>query len=129
MSYLDFDVDVQTWITREADPENSWSRDSTGGSVSIRSAKLVSRDGYGVLQTAFSVAPGDTVYLVWAQYSTGDSFGSDGGKYELCAVYDNAEDAATERERLEKVTDFSVPWTGYFEDLDFVRVEALTVEA
>ena len=128
MSYLKFDVDVDTYVTREADPDDEWSNDSTDGTVTVNSCTLVNEDGYNVLGTDFEVSKGQSIFLVWAQYGTGDSFGSYGGKYELCKICNNAEDARIEAERLENVTDYSFPWTGYFEWLNGVYYEEFEVK-
>ena len=54
--------------------------------------------------------------------------GSDGGKYELCYVTKDGALAYVEKTRLEGVTDYSVPWNGYFEHLDGLFVESFIVE-
>lgn len=128
MSYVKFEVSVDTWVTRQGDPEDEWDSDSTDGTVTVESAKLVADDAYNTLQASFDVKAGDVIWLVWAQYSTGDSFGSYGGRYELCSVFDNEIDALIEKERLQGVDDYSMPWIGYFESLDFIRAEAFTVQ-
>ena len=127
MSYLKFDVAVNTWVTREGDPEDQWDRDSTDGSATVTACHLAHQDGYDVLQASDIVAVGDKVWLVWAQYSTGDSFGCDGGRYELCGVFSDSAAADAEVSRLQSVDDYSVPWNGYFENLDFIKAEEFEV--
>lgn len=73
------------------------------------------------------LAHGQTVFLVWAKYSTGDSFGHDGGQYELLEVHTDANTAHLRAEHFSKVTDYSVPWTGYFEHLDYVTVDSFVL--
>lgn len=128
MAYLEFDIEVYTWVTSEADPDDKWDRDSTDGDVTVTGCRLVREDGYNVLQASFDVHPGDPVWLVWAQYSTGDSFGRDGGQYELCSVFDSKVAAESEVKRLQAISDLSVPWTGYFEALDFIKAEEFEVK-
>lgn len=129
MTWLKFDVDTTTWVTREGDSEDEWDRDSTDGSVEILSCKLSDIDAYDSLPIDFSATVGDEIWLVWAKYSTGDSFGTDGGKYELCSVFQDEQSARKEEKRLEEVTDYSVPWTGFFEDLDYVTVERMVIQS
>lgn len=129
MAYIKFYVSVETWITRHGDPDDEWDNDSTDGIVSIEQCSIVPNDVYNSLETSFDVTPGDIVWLVWAQYSTGDSFGSYGAQYELCAVFKNEIDANTEAERLQSCNDYSVPWNGYFETLDFIKVQPMKVES
>lgn len=128
VKYLKFDVQVDTHVTRAADPDDKWDNDSTDGTVTVSSCTLIDADEYGSLPCSFPVKVGDTIYLVWAQYSTGDSFGSYGAQYELCAVFDNPSDAEKEKDRLENTSDYSVPWTGYFESLDSLNVESFVVQ-
>jgi hypothetical protein len=128
VKYLKFDVEVNTWVTRESDPDDQWDNDSTDGTVTVSACHLVERDEYKALPCSFPAKPGDTIYLVWAQYSTGDSFGSYGAQYELCAVFNNPDEAEKEKDRLENTSDYSVPWTGYFESLDSLNVESFVVQ-
>jgi hypothetical protein len=127
MSYLKFEVSIETWVTREGAPDDQWDCDSTDGSVTVTACRVAQQDGYNVLQTSDTVAVGGKVWLVWAQYSTGDSFGSDGGHYELCGVFSNLVSAEAEVARLQSVDDYSVPWNGYFENLDFIKAEEFEV--
>jgi hypothetical protein len=100
------------------------------------------------------VGPGDIVYIVWAEYTTGDSFGTDYGQYELIAAFVDEEKAnkcakdcenfvenqhATyldaERYSLKIELDngqtysIHVPWTGYFENLERVNVTPKTIKS
>lgn len=135
--YIKFNVDVRTWNVGGEDPDDEWSRDSYDGEASVHGAKLVKEDGYDTLGTEHDFKVGDVCYLVWAQYSTGDTFGRDGGQYELLEVFPNREEAEARKKIYEGLTDNRsedvgqaigyVPWLGYFESLDFVAVEGLVV--
>ena len=127
MSVIKFDVRVSTHSVGGLDPDDVWSRDSTEGSVEIVGARLEAKDGYDCLFTDKEVAPGATVWLVWAEYTTGDSFGSDGGNYELLEICHSAEDAESRKTHFAGVTDYSVPWNGYFENLDSLNVSELVL--
>ncbi len=127
--YLKFSVHVHTWVTHEADSDDEWDRDSTDGVVTVTKCHLARKDGYNHLGIEFDVDVGDTIWLVWAQYSTGDSFGCDGGQYELCSVHKSKHEADAEIERLGKLNDYSVPWSGYFECLDFIKAQEMVVES
>lgn len=128
MKYVTFEVDVATWVTCEADPDDDWSRASTDGDVTILKAVLTNKEAFDSLPVPDTFEVGNKIFLVWAQYSTGDSFGSDGGQYELLAVYPTYEEAKQSKEHYEKVTDFSVPWNGYFERLDGIYIDEFTLE-
>lgn len=137
-TYIKFEVDQRSWNVGGSDPDDEWSRDSYDGEVIIVGAELVEEDNYNTLGTEHEFAVGDVCYLVWAQYSTGDTFARDGGQYELLEVYPTRE-AAEERQKVyENLTDSRsddvgqaigyVPWLGYFEYLDFVEVKALVIQ-
>jgi len=126
--YIQFEVEVESWVTSEADSEDIWDRDSTDGSVSVVGASLVSDNKYDTLPAPEGVNVGDTLYLIWAQYGTGDSFGSDGGKYELLEVCRTKEAAEERKKYYINVTDYSVPWNGYFEWLQSLNIEEFILE-
>lgn len=137
MTYLKFEVDQRSWNVGGHDPDDEWSRDSYDGEASVVSAQLAKVDGYDTLGTEHNFNVGDVCYLVWAQYSTGDTFGRDGGKYELLEVWPTREKAEERKKFYEELTDERsldvgqaigyVPWLGYFESLDYVEVKALVV--
>lgn len=127
MMFIKFEVEQEEWVTREANPNDEWDRGCTDGSATILSATLVDKDSYNTLVAPDGVQKGDTIYLVWALYGTGDSFGSYGGKYELLEVCSSREEAEDRRTHFENVTDYSVPWNGYFEWLESLNIEELTL--
>jgi hypothetical protein len=81
--------DSYTEITDEADPEDSWSRESTAESHYIRGIKI--GDRYGDVECSFEVVPMTNYYLLYYRYSTGDTFGRDEGKIEFVALYNDIE--------------------------------------
>ena len=91
------------------------------------SAKIVEEDGYDILGIHENLSRGDIIHLVWAEYTTSDSFGSDGGNYELLEVFTNVEEAFKQKDFYEGVNDDRYPWCGYFERLDGVHVTTLRV--
>lgn len=87
---------------------------------------------------------GDTVYVVWAEWSTGDSFGNADRYYtEALAVFSNSTDAVNMKNALMKSdgkgynfvasigqifeTEYA-PWDGYFERLDEIHVTEAILE-
>jgi len=98
-------------------------------------------------------APGDTAYLVWVVYSTGDSFGHhSGGGHELVGLFrdrDTAEKLAADIEANawaynrrggsrdagyhfvtpdgQEFKSGYAPWKGYFESLDNARVDSVVI--
>jgi hypothetical protein len=134
-TYIKFEVNQRTWSTGGYDPEDSWSRDSTDGTVDIVGAVKVEGDGYDILGIDKELTVGDVIYLVWAQYTTGDSFGRDGAQYELLEVFTNRVEAEKRRKYYEEAKDDGsygekgpyLSWFGYFENLDGVYVEGLAL--
>ncbi len=114
-------------------------RGETGGSVTNVVAYLEETerqyygDGHGkVIEGA---APGDTVYAVVVEYTTGDTFGRDGGQSKVLDVFTDAAEAAALAQRAEEHNyntdgfgfthngvDYYTPWCGYFESLDKIEV-------
>jgi hypothetical protein len=126
-TYIKFDVTENRYNTSERDPHDEWSRASTDANVAVNSATKVDEDGFNTLGID-DVAIGDTIFLLWATYYTGDSFGSDGGNYELLEVC-KTEDEAHERELFYRcVTDYSVPWNGYFNGLESTHIDSFTLQ-
>lgn len=88
---------------------------------------------------------GDTVYAVIAQYSTGDTFGRSEGLVSVMDAFSDLDEAKNLVEQLTRkpdkkdkgrITEFErtvngkkyyLPWVGYFEHLDMLRVHAVTV--
>ncbi len=93
----------------------------------------------------FEVSPGDTVYVVWAEYSSGNSFGrghnngvdvvgifKDAAKAEKCrqACEASSEDNSMvkfESDSGEKIS-YYAPWNGYFESLGSIRLETAVIK-
>lgn len=124
---IEFDVQVQMVNHGGKDPSDRWSADSFSGTVHVNGARITTEDNFDCLHHE-DAAVGQTVYLVLAVYTTGDSFHSCGGQYELCSVWKDATNAYDDLCRLEKSTDSSLPWVGYFEHLDSLQVITLILE-
>lgn len=83
---------------------------------------------------------GDFIYVIVARYSSGDSFGNREGVEETLMVVGDKEtlkEALVSIDEADKRGDasfefrgsrISIPWYGYFEHLEDLRVEALLVQ-
>lgn len=126
------------------DPDDEWSRDSTSeehnpiGLVEVRD---------GDYHDICGVGEGDTFYLVYVIYDTGDSFGQDYGRMCPVSLHSDPKVAQLNKERLEKDnragnhnsysiklrnddgSNFTIgkPWSGYFETFNYVEVRELSV--
>lgn len=145
--YLDLVTSSYGHNTSEADPDDRWSRASTSTSWTVEGVRLSEKDGHQSLAADFPVQIGDVVHVLYAVYSTGDSFGHDEGAYlEFLSVHKDYEVAKrnleavqgrdTAKNKYTMVLEFDsggkverhCPWDGYFESLDYVRLESLVVQ-
>lgn len=147
VQYLHLLAESQTAVTRDRDPGDRWSGEDTSRSWTVTGIALSDKDGCDALPADFPVALGDTVYAVYAVYSTGDSFSRNkGANLEVVAFYKTAEKAHTaaaaiSKRKRDREQDFKMSvelgsggvvklycqWDGYFESLDYVRVESFAV--
>lgn len=73
-------------VTREANPDDEWSKDDTSTTWGVD--RLVLSNNYPDVTACFPVKTGDDVYLVYAVYSTGDSFShSEDGSINFIDVF------------------------------------------
>lgn len=148
---LEIEDDTYGHDTSETDPENSWDRPNTYVSHSITGFRaLPEADGkYYDLVIPYEPLFDEEYFLLYAVYSTGDSFGHDEGagcehigfykKSQLEIAQENQrkiEEHKTDRNSnsysiiLEspegKEFEQQTPWVGYFESLDLVEIVGIT---
>jgi hypothetical protein len=124
---------------------DEWSRDNTSTSWTVRGLSL-GEDHHG-LSLEGEVQQGDVIWLVYAVWSDGDSFGrDDGARIDFISVHRSELIAQENVDRLIGVGSdtgyghqvplelddhtillYTVPWLGYFESLDYVRCEGFVV--
>lgn len=148
-----------TWDTTNRDTSEPYTRNDTSTTrelIGIRNVGGHPPFGYfgHDLTISFKPEPGKTYYLLYTEYSGGDSFGNDDNRYvefhELYQTYDKAEaalkiledDSTWEKkaarkkkskrgeititlENGEKMNIYRI-WEGYFESLDGHNIVALT---
>ena len=114
-------------------------RGTTSTSHYVHGFNVVDDKTYNDLYASFEPKPETDYYLLYAIYSTGDSFGHDDGHcIEYFGLYEEKDleiakadqkkletFERTDSERLCKLSNQSVylPWNGYFESLDSVELE------
>jgi hypothetical protein len=147
--FLHLDASGYTEVTREADPDDAWGANDTSTTWSADGITLSDRDGHHALPVDFPVEAGDLVYVVYAVYSTGDTFHRADGEYlEVISFHKDMNTAAKNvtalngrRDRGSAGNDYKMtitydsgatverycPWDGYFESLDYVTCSAFTV--
>lgn len=153
VSRLRVDRDSQVHITRQADPNERWDADDTCTNWNVERLYLISIDGDGDVIADFAVSAGDLLYLVYAVYSTGNSFGSDtNAAIDFISVHRTEEQAKAVQQVLRDkkskydkrgnfdwtalipldsgvIFPYHCPWLGYFESLTDVYVKSFVVEA
>jgi hypothetical protein len=143
----DLEVIAQSFnhSSREPDHYSEWDRGTTWTDWTVSGIRLAAR--YPDITVDFQVKPGEVVHLIYATYSTGDSFGRDeNGRIDYILVHKNRELAEKNVELLRAKTNkdqnytvnlttdtgivipYYVPWLGYFQSLTDVYVEAFLVK-
>jgi hypothetical protein len=127
MTLIKIETDTQFENLGGYDPDDRWTRDSFSGVTTIQSAKIVDRDEFNTIPSKDDFVIGDKAHIVYAQYTTGDSFGSDGGNYELLGAFKSKDDANKCEQHYRSLSsdDYSVPWNGYFESLDSIDIVSI----
>lgn len=125
---------------READSDDSWDRGDTQTTWSFNEVLLGDDVGYGrgeTFETKDDYNVGDTICLVIAVWSTGDSFGHDRDACsEVFGAFKTIEEAEEFEKKLRGKEDIMVedsdyplyrPWTGYFESLSYIEISSFVV--
>lgn len=132
--------------TRERDETDSWDRGDSAASIYMGNAIFTSDDSYKDgqwIEVPISFVPGRKYFLLWADYNTGDSFGTSHNQIEIIDIFRYRREA--DRWRLHLLRDSSrhsetyrradgspsslyKPWSGYFESLNDLNIEEVTFE-
>jgi len=147
--YIDYSS--YTTVTNSADPDDEWDRDDTSTDYYVNGLTLEPNGSFEYCYYPGEVKEGDKIYLVYAVYSTGDSFHRDErGCIDFVGVYKDKATADLVAHVLEKHStednmygeakwtakivldngteyDYHVGWVGYFEHLDYISVEEFIV--
>lgn len=152
MAFIQISTEVETWVDREKDPEDEWDAGDTGGRVSNVTAWVseeTKESGWyhnDSIIRELPVEAGDKIYAVVADYSSGSTFGRDGGYAQVLDAFVSMDDAlalqsaaletrSTDSWRQDYDYDFtfngseySRAWAGYFEQLNSLDVWELIVQ-
>lgn len=140
------EYDTRTVRSRDRDPNDSWDRGNTHSEHTLKHIRIAKDGNYPCITYPGLVKPGEKVYLVYAVYSTGDSFGHDTDRcLELISVHKDIDIARFNYQKVKtsiahdynytleisqdngQVVPVSCPWLGYFESLSLVKVAGFTV--
>lgn len=134
---------IKTSVVEETstpDPDDEWDRADTSSTHYIDGFEVESK--FYDLSVNFEPDYDSTYFLLYAVYSTGDSFGHDhAASIEYLGLFENYETAELNMKRVEAMTDFGsctlltdlgmdydvyIPWFGYFESLNYIRIERIS---
>jgi hypothetical protein len=143
-------TEVETWQTRPADPNDSWDQGDTDGRVTNVTAWVEEDAKYSYFGDSLSkefpddVTVGTTLYAVVADYSSGSTFGRDGGYSKVLDVFTSSEEAEALYQaamadpadsRWDSKYSFTYngknyyrDWVGYFESLNSLDVWQIVVQ-
>lgn len=134
----------------ENEPYGSWSASYTNSVDDM----IIKTDEYPDVASIHDVKPGERAFIVWAEWSSGDSFGHGDRNYtEVLGLFVRYEDAEVLQKALEEharkydrrgyekdATSYYVktpdgqifqscwaPWLGYFESLDSIHIDRVEV--
>lgn len=152
MKNVKISVETSTYVTEEADPDDSWDRDNTSQDIDSWKAEVVDlkadkHSNYWNESIVVEVDDeADEVYAVVALYSTGDTFGNDSGQVYIADAFDDEQDAHDLLDEFKKYDDslaygskvvpynfafkdksYDLPWSGYFEHLERLYVETVSI--
>ncbi len=148
MSYnIKIDKTSRQHVTREADPNERWDGDDTDWEHDIHGFSVSGEKDYWDFVMK-NDPKGKTLYLVYALYSTGDSFHHEENVICLVGLYEDESDAIAVVDAIEldykKNEDSFEPvkvklpkkgveetiatstWKGYFESLSSINIEPVT---
>ena len=141
---IQIDITERQYETSESDPDDKYDRANTDTDRSIHGFKVVNEDTYSDFPVDFLPEYGIPYLLLYAVWSTGDSFGHDSRSHiEYYGLFraDQAEFVtrlkafleAQKRElddEYDEMREFEgkkycFPWNGYFDSLSEVEIETV----
>lgn len=132
MSYFEIKINSNTGDNYNDDNYDEYSRADTYTSFTIEG--VIFSKKYFDVTLAQEFDPSKPLYLIYASYDTGDSFGCDYGRFEGIDIFQDLEKAKNAVEELEddkkheytrengKVIKYSKVWDGYFENLNYIEI-------
>lgn len=141
MSFFQVKTEIYEYSIRDADPEDRYDSGCTGADITVLGVEL--SEEYFDVALPKPYDPTKPLYLVWADYDTGDSFGRQGNRFEAVDIFQDekrAQEAAAalrldikDQYNRNYIRDdgtevkYGCPWTGYFERLNVLHVEKVEI--
>lgn len=142
-NYLQLKTSSTGHVTRERDMNDEWSGEDTHTDWSVEGIELHEKNTFDAVPNYLNAKSGDSVWALYAVYSTGDSFSHDrDGRLEFINVFATSEDAEAAAKILKNASGEAVypisngsmirfgyvPWSGYFESLSYIEAVQLKID-
>jgi hypothetical protein len=131
--YLDYKECSSGGEIRAGQEEESWpDYEDINIDWHLTNCKITSDNGYcqETVDVDFPVSVGQTVFVVYVRYSTGDTFSRTYGAGFIVGVYKDKETAEkVQKSVYDKTYTGYACWIGYFESLESCEVKEMTCEA
>ena len=134
-----YKININRYCDESHESEEQYGDWSSSYSNSFDSVKQISK--YPDLVSVEKLKIGDSVFVVWCEWSSGDSFGNSYcGNTEGVAIFSKEEDALGLSDAIyKKRKDFKAstgqvfgfigaPWSGYFEKLEEVHISSAVLK-
>lgn len=139
MSFFKVIVDINEYQTREPNGDDDWDSGDTAADISINGVEFAEHYFDVVLPTEY--CGNKPLFLLWANYDTGDSFGRQCNKFEAVDIFQDRSRAEAAQRALTDSPEgnasyvrddgttiqYSCPWDGYFECLNYLEVEEVAI--
>ena len=131
-----YKVEINSICTESYRSEEEW--DSWSSQYSNYFEDVTKTDTYPDITSSLDIKEGEMCFVVWAEWSSGDSFGTaHDGNAEALAIFTDVKSAKEFQEKVLNSEEYSVkfttpdgqvhnvrcPWTGYFEELTEIHIE------
>ena len=132
-----YKVEINSICTESYRSEEEWG--SWSSQYSNYFEDVTKTDTYPDITSSLDIKEGELCFVVWAEWSSGDSFGHGvNSNTEALAIFKDPESAKMFKKEVESITEYSresfvtpdgqehdiyCPWTGYFEELTEIHIE------
>ena len=131
-----YKVEIDQICTDSYRSDEEWGNWSSDNSNYFK--QVTKTDVYPDITSSLDIKEGELCFVVWAEWSSGDSFGTaHDGNTEALAIFKDPESAKFFKKEAENATayvkefvtpdgqihDVRCPWTGYFEELTEIHIE------
>ena len=136
-----YKVEINSICTESYRSEEEWG--SWSSQYSNYFEDVTKTDTYPDITSSLDIKEGELCFVVWAEWSSGDSFGTAyDGNTEALAIFTDVQSVKEFKEKVLNNGEYSIkfttsdgqihdvrcPWTGYFETLTGIHIEQTTIK-